>query len=62
MTYSPGEIIVLFVIIFDMFLFSLWLFNIARDIFKIAPLLASNARVSATNVDLELINLEENSV
>ena len=62
MTYSPEEIIILFVIIFDMFLFSLWLFNIARGIFKLAPFLASNAPVSTTNVDLELINLEENSV
>ena len=63
MTYSPEELLILFVIIFDMFLFSLWLFNIARGIFKIAPrLLASDAPVSATNANLELINLEETSV
>ena len=63
MTYSPEEILILFVITFDMILFSLWLFNIARGIFKIAPVLASDAPVSATNVNLELINLvEENSV
>mgnify|MGYP001298362577 FL=1 len=70
MTYSPEEILILSVIIFDMILFSLWLFNIARGIFKIAPLLKSDAPVSATNAnlefinsaDLELVNLEENSV
>ena len=59
MIRSPEEILVLFVIIFDMVLFSLWLFNIARGIFKIA----SNAPVSATNASFELTNLEEgNSV
>ena len=63
MIYSPEEILILFVIIFDMILFSLWLFNIARGIFKIAPLLTSDAPVSATNVNFELTNLvEENSV
>ena len=63
MIYSPEEILILFVIIFDMILFSLWLFNIARGIFKIAPLLTSDAPVSATNVTFELNNLEEeNSV
>ena len=63
MIYSPEEILILFVITFDMILFSLWLFNIARGIFKIAPLLTSDAPVSATNVNFELTNLvEENSV
>ena len=58
MTYSPEEFLILLVIAFDMILFSLWLFNIARGIFKIAPLLVSDAPVSATNANFELINLE----
>ena len=60
MIYSPEEILILFGIIFGMILFSLWLINIARGIFQIAPLLASDAHVSASNANLELINLEAN--
>ena len=61
MTFSQEEILILFVIIFGMVLFILWLINIV-GIFKKAPLPASDAPVSASNANLDLILTEKNLV
>ena len=53
MTFSPKEILILFVLIFEMILFLLWLFDKAVSIFKNVPP-ASDAPVSA-NLELELL-------
>ena len=59
MTFIPEEILILFVLIFQMILFLLWLFDKAISIFKNVPP-ASDAPVSA-NLQLELL-AEENLV
>ena len=62
MTFSTEEILILSVLVFEMILFLLWLFDIAVGIFKNAPLHTSDAPVSASNANLELILLTEKNL
>ena len=56
MTFSTEEILILFVLIFEMILFSLWLFDLkAISIFKNVPPTSDAANIYAANLELELL-------
>ena len=55
MTFSPEEILILFVLVFEMILFLLWLFDTVIIMFKNVPPTSDAANIYAANLELEVL-------